>query len=185
LKLNRIGVHAFQNGGTLGSIAIPSSVQTLGSGCFENCGGLATVDFLPESKLVRIDSSAFPRCRLLRSFALPSSVEVLGGHCFDECSSLSSLIFESPAHVRELHSLPPALSGSLDIPDSVENLVIMARTINAVNFGSQSRPRAIQTYNSSLTCGNLGMRLLLWFSSFYLKPRRSGLGFEPELSRDE
>jgi hypothetical protein len=52
MKLVRIENGAFENGFSLSSISIPSSVKLLAEGCFSDCTSLATVSYEAGSKLL-------------------------------------------------------------------------------------------------------------------------------------
>jgi hypothetical protein len=122
-------------------------VETLGERCFEKCHKLATVTFLPDSRLARIEVSAFEQCSALSAFVVPSSVIFIGEAAFSSCGSLSAFQFAAPARVRELLSLPSRLGSWTDIPDSVEVLSFLdnlGKTCRHVlAFGCESKLRWI------------------------------------------
>jgi hypothetical protein len=87
----------------LTDVVIPSSVESLGRGCFSNCKSLSSVTFESPSKLVRIEACAFCWSRLTY-LVIPSSVESLGEACFSYCTSLSSVTFESQSKLVRIRA---------------------------------------------------------------------------------
>jgi uncharacterized protein YuzB (UPF0349 family) len=100
--LTRIESQAFASS-SLKSIMIPSNVESIGSGCFLNCGSLSSITFESNSHLTRIESEAF-RESALQSILIPRNVEILGSRCFLYCHPLSSITFESNSHLRRIES---------------------------------------------------------------------------------
>ena len=62
-------IYKYSECGGLTSIAIPSSVTSLGDWCFEGCSSLTSI-------------------------SIPSSVTSLGGYCFKGCSCLETVYFK-------------------------------------------------------------------------------------------
>ena len=66
-------------------ISIPSSVEKIGNGAFEDCLNLEKLEFEPQSSLVSIGNFAFRRCISLENdFEIPQSAEC-GQFVFKEC----------------------------------------------------------------------------------------------------
>jgi hypothetical protein len=176
--LESIPKSAFGRCARLQSIVLPSSVKSLGSGCFSACCTLVNSPWPLNSEIARIGKWAFSQCRALQSIVLPSSVEFVGRFCFLECGSLSSLTFPSPSRLRELLDLPPALSGFVSIPDSVEILKFhrddrrqLERTLL---FGSESR---LSKFNTTSLDTMPPMQSFVQVSTGSLKILRRNLEF--------
>jgi hypothetical protein len=121
-RLRSFGHSSFAECPSLNVFHIPSSVREIGNCSFFNCRQLTCVTFESISELVRIGDQAFFGCISLQSLCIPSSVELIGKSCYAGCTVLSTLIFECPSHLRALQSLRQWVTGSVDIPDSVEIL---------------------------------------------------------------
>ena len=72
--------------------AIPSSVTSLGNGCFWYCRGLTSVTI--SSSVTSLSSSCFEGCSGLTSVTISSSVTSLGNGCFRKCNSLETVYFK-------------------------------------------------------------------------------------------
>jgi hypothetical protein len=83
-RLREIGEGAFSCSAYLDSITVPSSVEILGTRCFENCGELTKVVFEEPAKLKKIGELAFAFCKI-RSFTIPASVNEIDGSAFVGC----------------------------------------------------------------------------------------------------
>jgi hypothetical protein len=106
----------------LQSLTVPASVERIGSKCCWQCWRLAALTFAPDSKLIHIGDLAFAHCSSLKALAIPPRVEFVGAQCFQRTDSLSTLSRLSPSRLRELLDFPPAASGTIEMPDSVEIL---------------------------------------------------------------
>jgi hypothetical protein len=147
-KVNNLSRAAFVNCPALQSMVIPASVEVIERLCFTRCELLTSVTFESPSNLKRIGDSAFARCTKLAGFSLPSSVEFVGHRCFSGCFLLTNLTVSATGHLVTLGSLPPFLSGSFAVPDSVEviecELPLASLFLGpplVLTFGSDSRLR--------------------------------------------
>jgi hypothetical protein len=142
-KFRKLPRGAFMNCPSLRSIIIPSSVEVIAGACFDGCKSMASVTFESPSNLKRIESTAFAGCEQLTSFVLPSSVEILGRMCFPCCLLLTNFTILEPSHLVACLSLPPCLSGTFAVPDSVEGLEYGAcaesRPPLVLTFGRESK----------------------------------------------
>jgi hypothetical protein len=68
---------AFRHCLRLSSIVIPSSLEQLGSGCFDGCPSLSIVVFGSGSKLSQLGAGAFSGCSQHVSIRIPSSLQPL------------------------------------------------------------------------------------------------------------
>ena len=91
-SLTQFSLHSRYCSG-LTSVNIPSSVTSLGSGCFEGCSGLTSVSI--PSSVTSLGRSCFWNCSGLTSVSIPSSVTSLGDDCFSGCSGLTSITIPS------------------------------------------------------------------------------------------
>jgi hypothetical protein len=89
--LKRIEECAFGESG-LKTLAIPSTVESIGDDCFLFCESLSEVTFEKEPRVERIGRSAF-RHSSLKSMTIPASVKEIGSECFD-CRFLKEVVFE-------------------------------------------------------------------------------------------
>ena len=106
----------------LTSIYIPSSVTSLGDGCFQHCTSLTSIN-IPNS-VKNINQECFWNCSSLMSIYIPSSVESLGGDCFADCSSLKSIyISYSVRDIRERSGI------GVNCP-SLERIIVSNRNPN-------------------------------------------------------
>jgi hypothetical protein len=152
--VDRIGGQCFSGCRALKGFNVPSAVETISWNCFSDCRRLVSVTFPPDSKLSRIEAAAFQNCAQLRELTVPSSVKCIEQHCFQKCDQLSCFVIASPSLLRDLLDLPPAPHGPLEIPDSVEILLLPRRTVAAsghvLEFGPESRLRQLDIAHSLL-----------------------------------
>jgi hypothetical protein len=103
--------------------------------------------FAANSVLTTIADRAFSGCFELKSLCVPASVTRIAEKCFLDCNFLTIVQFAAPSRIRELLDLPPHV-GPIDVPDSVEELVLSGdsdgRSGWTLNFGPESRLRRIQ-----------------------------------------
>ena len=92
-SVTSIGTYAFRNCGILTSITIPSSVTSIEGGAFRDCSSLTSVT-IPSSVTV-IGRFWFYGCSSLTSVTIPSSVTQISDHAFYGCSSLTSVTIPS------------------------------------------------------------------------------------------
>lgn len=103
-NLTAIKEYAFNNA-VITEVTIPANVLSIEQCAFLSCRKLETVNFAPESKLLRLLSSAsndplgnssssgvFRYCVSLKRIEIPSSVNYIGVGTFYGCSSLKELI---------------------------------------------------------------------------------------------
>ena len=114
------GDHCFSYCSLMTSITIPSSVTSLGKGCFRECG--LTSITIPSS-VTSLGEGCFSGCWFLTSITIPSSVTSMGKDCFSGCWSLTSITI--PSSVTSLGE--DCFSGcsrmtSITIPSSVTSL---------------------------------------------------------------
>ena len=79
---------------TIGSVIIPSSVQTIGERAFYGCSSLAYAVF--DHGLWMIKANAFQNAVNLQRIVIPKSVEVIEDGAFSGCSALEGVEFAGP-----------------------------------------------------------------------------------------
>ncbi len=82
---------AFDNCNSLKSINIPSSVRSIGNSAFSNCTSLSSINLPPSVKT--IGRYAFSGCTSLHSFTIPYGIKIINDHTFWNCSNLTSIEF--------------------------------------------------------------------------------------------
>ena len=88
-SVTSLGIGCFRGCKSLTSIDIPSSVTSLGDYCFQYCKSLTSIDI--PSSVTSLGRLCFDSCISLTSIDIPSSVTSLGDECFTYCSSLESI----------------------------------------------------------------------------------------------
>ncbi len=96
-NIQHIGKGAFQNCHNLTSIVIPGSVDSIEYGAFILCTNLTSVDIL--EGVVNIGEAAFKFCYKLSSINLPQSVRTIGVHAFF-ASNITSIVL--PCNITEI-----------------------------------------------------------------------------------
>lgn len=86
--LTTIGESAFAGCTSLGEVALPEGVTTIGAHAFENSS--ITYLHLPTT-LVTIGPDVFNGCQGLTTLVIPSSVEYVGGNNFNDCVNLTDI----------------------------------------------------------------------------------------------
>jgi hypothetical protein len=87
LPVTQISPHAFQNS-SITSVFIPSSVEKICCGAFENCKCLKTVLFSRNSMLTIVESLAFLGCSSLEKIHFQERLHVLETMAFRNCNQL-------------------------------------------------------------------------------------------------
>lgn len=111
----------FANQSDIIAIIIPSTMLEIGNRVFENCTGLKSVAFAPNSGLKGLGKSAFANCKTLEAINLPASVVYIGNRAFQGCSGLKSI--QIPSCLKRIETLTFAECKSLtwvEIPNTIE-----------------------------------------------------------------
>ncbi|KAL7718460.1 Leucine rich repeat protein bspa family [Entamoeba marina] len=96
---NCFGCNLFSDdASTIQSIKIPTTIKSLGWGCFSECCSLKVIDL--QSTITSLDDYCFCNCHLLTSINLPLSLTSLRFGLFYNCWSLKSI--NLPSNLREL-----------------------------------------------------------------------------------
>ena len=88
-SLTSIGESVFRNCTSLTSITIPNSVTSISENAFRDCESLTSIT-IPNS-VTSIGNGAFSGCSSLTSISIPDSVTSIGDNVFQDCISLSSI----------------------------------------------------------------------------------------------
>ncbi|MDE6721155.1 MAG: leucine-rich repeat domain-containing protein [Bacteroidaceae bacterium] len=127
------------------STRIPSSVTSLGDGCFQ-CSFLTSIE-IPAS-VTSLGDRCFVGCQSLTSIEIPASVTSVGKDCFNNCSSLTSI--EIPASVTNLEH-------RFDNCKSLESIVI---DVNNPQYDSREGCNAIiKTESNTMILGCKNTRI--------------------------
>lgn len=111
--VDEVPAYAFENG-SLKSIALPESIETIGAFAFKKCTDLATINFpdaltnigsaafyytaiteadLTKTGITKIEASTFEGTQLT-SFTVPVAVKRIKSNAFNECYKLATVVFE-------------------------------------------------------------------------------------------
>ena len=82
-------VKLFVNGEELTEVEVPSSVTSIPSDAFRNCGSITSIT-IPEG-VTSIGTRAFSGCSSLTSIVLPESLTSIGNQAFSGCGNLISI----------------------------------------------------------------------------------------------
>jgi len=111
--------HVFEKKLNLRSVVIPSSVRSVGYGCFRGCKNLESVVIDGISDL-DIGNSVFESCERLRDIHLREGIRIISKSCFEGCTCLHEL--QLPDSLVQIGDSAFQFSGleTIKIPDSVK-----------------------------------------------------------------
>lgn len=89
-SVNRIEHGAFEDCTSITGVAIPNSVNYIGHGVFAHCTNLTRI-IIPET-VTNIGDNTFAHCTSLRVISLPHEVTSIGYRAFYYCTSLSEMV---------------------------------------------------------------------------------------------
>jgi hypothetical protein len=96
-----IAKKAFDNSG-IESVTLPTSLQTIGEGAFQNCANLKSVDI--PAATTEIGKQAFYGCTAIKNINVQFGLETISDYAFENCTSLESFII--PASVENIGMNP-------------------------------------------------------------------------------
>ena len=134
-NVTSIGSGAFDTCSSLTSVNLPNGVLSVDSYAFFYCTGMTDISF--PSTMTNIGINAFDTCRSLTRILLPSSLQTIGGSAFNACSILTSLNLPS-----SLMSVGEAFNGCTQITVLVTNAYLS--NLSAV---AQSMPLTYINFN--------------------------------------
>lgn len=105
--LSTIQNNVFSGCINLSSIAIPSSVTSIGSQAFYGCTGLNSITFEDESKLTDLGERAFYGCSSLINITIPKNLVNIGNNAFSNCSSLTEIIIPDDSMLTSIEWIKP------------------------------------------------------------------------------
>ena len=125
---------------TLTSVAIPSSVTTLGSNSFWRCGVLVNVAIPPS--VTSIEGVAFAEYFSLKSVAIPPSVTRIGRGAFFDCISSASVAVPTSMTIEACAFYECSSLTSIDIPTAV-TIIEACAFQNCRSFRSVAIPKSV------------------------------------------
>lgn len=109
----------FQNRKAIQKIALPSNLQSIGSGAMYSCDDLNNVIF--PSTLKSIGSGAFSGCNAITEVVLPEGFEKIGSSAFDGCNSLK--VVTLPSTLKEVGGFSNCRAlETISIPEGVTKI---------------------------------------------------------------
>ena len=124
-KVTSVGMDAFINCTSLGSVVIPNSVKSTKTNAFTRCTNLKSVNI--PSSVTEIGSGAFVGCTSLESIEIPNSVTKIGNGAFRYCTNLKSVnIPNSVTEIGEFAFNDCTSLKSVEIPSSVKSIGVNA-----------------------------------------------------------
>ena len=88
--LKFIGTNAFCGCSSIKELTIPSNLEEMSFGAFQNCKGLETL--VIEDGITAIPAQCFYGCESLKKISIPASVTEIGELAFGNCASITRLI---------------------------------------------------------------------------------------------
>lgn len=119
-KVVEINNGAFYNCKELVSLALSSSIQTIGPGAFFGCSALETIS------LMNVDSigpNAFAGCKSLQTVFFPDNLRAIGKWAFKDCESIPSIRFNKSTPRLDMGVFEGCSSlTSIDLPDAYKEI---------------------------------------------------------------
>lgn len=97
-KLKTIGDMAFSENSALTSVALPATVETMGTGVFSRCTNLATAIF--RNKLEKLPDDTFLNCSFFTTISLQDGLKEIGERVFEGCNHMTK--FTIPSTVTKI-----------------------------------------------------------------------------------
>ncbi|MDD3947031.1 MAG: leucine-rich repeat protein, partial [Clostridia bacterium] len=126
--LTTIDAYAFSSNQNLTSIAVPTTVTTMGNSAFRNCTALDTVNFPEGSRLTVIPENAFRDCAALSLLYLHNGVEVFGDYAFQGCTVLPGVNISTYTTTIGDYAFADCVSLSSGRSDGTQAIIIPSNT---------------------------------------------------------
>ncbi|MDE5869999.1 MAG: leucine-rich repeat protein [Muribaculaceae bacterium] len=120
-----IGDYAFAYCEQVASISLPSSVNSIGTACFEGCSGLSGEIEIP-TEVNQLKSNVFKNCKKITKIQLHDNIRNIQSEAFSGCTSLKSINLP-----KEITAIYPGLfngCSSLDNLNIPENVSIIGNS---------------------------------------------------------
>ena len=91
LTVHHLGSGAFQSCVSLESIDLPNKLNMIDTYLFSGCRALTNIS-VPEG-VYTVERQAFANCRELKNINIPSSVEYFGDRVISGCSKLETIVY--------------------------------------------------------------------------------------------
>lgn len=153
--LKSIGSHAFDTNKITGTINIPVTVEKIDTQAFKS-NQIEAVIFNKNSALTTLGSYAFAQNKISNVIMIPKNLKALQEFTFWS-NKISGVTFEEGSQLKSIgkrafqanrDSNGSTMTGSLNIPPSVESVGVMAfkealKNIDELNFGENSQLKTI------------------------------------------
>ncbi len=103
-----------------GSVVVPSNVEVVNYGAFENNDNITSVRFAGRLEVLRM--RAFARCDKLTSIDLGNTVQRLGSYVFSNSRNLTSITLPASMKIVRAYAFSGSYIKNLTLPDSIEML---------------------------------------------------------------
>ena len=122
-EITHIGKTAFKGNTKIKSVKTNkgSNLQSIGTGAFEKCSALKSVNFVGGLKI--IDEYAFANCVSLSSFICPNTVTTIGEYACSDCAQISLVgLSQSLTEIKDGTFANCFALNNLNIPASVQKI---------------------------------------------------------------
>ena len=158
--VNEIYNYCFKDNTAITSVAIPSSVTSIGISAFYGCSKLTSIT-IPNS-VISIGSSAFYGCSGLTSITIPNSVTSIGSSAFSGCSGLTSITIpfvggssSSNTYLGYIFGASSYSGNSSYVPSSLKTVVVTnGSSIPSYAFYDCSKLTSITIPSSVISIGS-------------------------------
>ena len=172
--VNEIYNYCFKDNTAITSVAIPSSVTSIGISAFYGCSKLTSIT-IPNS-VTSIGSSAFYGCSGLTSITIPNSVTSIGSSAFSGCSGLTSITIpfvggssSSNTYLGYIFGASSYSGNSSYVPSSLKTVVVTnGSSIPGSAFYDCSKLTSITIPSSVTSIGNKAFQHCTSMTKIYI-----------------
>jgi hypothetical protein len=117
-QITDIGANAFYGCTSLQNLSIPANVKKISDYAFANTG--VSISTIP-STIETLGEGVFENCKNIQSFTFPSTISEVPHNLFAGCSSLSTFTFENPDNILSLgnEAFKNTNLSSFTVPDNI------------------------------------------------------------------